>query len=139
MYRCIEPEVAGGLGKETLIDNSVHPPIVKMLHFEFEGWLEDDILETFPCYIVTESLKNKIEEEELTGITFDNLFVTKSLNFFELYPNKQLPRFYWAIINGVYAKHDFFLGTDNRLVISESAYKLFCGFNIHNAIVEELR
>lgn len=47
MFRYIEPEVAGGLGEETQMDSTVHPPLVKKLHLEFEGWLGDDILETF--------------------------------------------------------------------------------------------
>lgn len=49
----IEPEVAGSLGKEKKLDNSVFPPHIKKLHYEFDGRLGDDILESFPCYIVT--------------------------------------------------------------------------------------
>lgn len=47
MYKLIEPEVAGSLGKETELDSSVFPPHVKKLHYEFDGWLGDDILESF--------------------------------------------------------------------------------------------
>jgi hypothetical protein len=36
-YFYIQPEVAGGLGKNTVMDRSVHPPIVSRLHHEFKS------------------------------------------------------------------------------------------------------
>ena len=36
-YFYIQPEVAGGLGKNTVMDRSVHPPIVSRLHYEFRA------------------------------------------------------------------------------------------------------
>lgn len=136
MFRIIEPEVAGGMGSETQLDNTVHPPLVKRLHFEFEGWLGDDILETFPCFLVTESLKNKIQNENLTGIAFNTVLITKSSNFITMYPDKSLPKFYWAQIKGSFGKTDFFLGPDKRLVISEKSFLLLSQFQIKNALIE---
>ncbi len=78
MYKIIEPEVAGSLGEQAQIDNSFFPPLIKNLNYEFEGWLGDDILESFPCYIVTEQLRKGIESEGLTGINFDEVLVSKS-------------------------------------------------------------
>ena len=51
-YVYIEPEVAGGLGDHTVMDRSVHPPIVSKLHYQMEGWLGDALLESFPVFIV---------------------------------------------------------------------------------------
>lgn len=138
MFKTIEPEVAGGLGSETQLDNTVHPPLVRKLHFMFEGWLGDDILETYPCFLVTQALKSKIENELLTGITFDDVLVTKSQLFIEMYPDKILPKFYWAKISGTFGKSDFSLGVDHRLVISQKAYGVLCQFNIGNSLVEEI-
>ena len=65
-YYIIEPEVAGGLGLNSNIDRTTFPPIVEKLHFVFEGWLGDPILESFPCFIVTDRLARKMEEAGLT-------------------------------------------------------------------------
>lgn len=138
MYRLIEPEVAGGLGERTEIDNTFSPPIVKYLHYEFDGWMGNDILESFPCYIVTEQLKKGIESEELTGITFDIVLVSKSDTFLELYPNKELPNFFWAKISGEFSKDDFFITEKNVLAISEKAYSLLKNYNIDQADIEDL-
>jgi hypothetical protein len=36
-YFLIEPEVAGELGADTVMDSSVHPPRVSELHHELKG------------------------------------------------------------------------------------------------------
>ena len=138
MYRYIEPEVSGGLGQDTQLDSKVHPPIIEKLHFEFSGWLGDDIIESFPCFIVTERLRKRIEFEKLTGITFENVIISKSEVFLQIYPTIQLPNFYWAKIDGTFGKDDFIIGDDNRLVISERTFKILKLFKISNAIVEEI-
>ena len=38
-YYVLEPEVAGGLGENSIVDHSVVPFQVTRLHYEFEGWL----------------------------------------------------------------------------------------------------
>lgn len=137
-YSLIEPEVAGELGEKTEMDNSFFPPIIKSLHYEFEGWLGDDILESFPCYIVTEQLRNGIESEQLTGISFDNVLISKSETFLELYPNKDLPNFFWIKIHGESNKDDFFITEKNILAVSERAYLLLKKYNINQADIEDL-
>ncbi|WP_278352398.1 hypothetical protein [Chryseobacterium gleum] len=138
MYKLIEPEVAGALGEQTQMDNSFFPPLIKSLHYEFEGWLGNDILESFPFYIVTEKLREEIEFEKLTGIIFDQVLISKSETFLELYPNKKLPNFYWAKINGESNKDDFFITEKNGLAISERAYSILKNYNIDQADIEDL-
>ena len=139
MYRFIEPEVAGGLGKETVLNNNIHPPIVEKLNYEFSGWLGDDIIESFPCYIVSERLKNKIDLEKLRGVRFDNVLITKSQVFNQLYPNIELPKFYWAKINGKFGFDDFIIWDDYRMIISERAYRILKLFNVNQALFEDLK
>jgi hypothetical protein len=138
MYRIIEPEVGGRFGSGTKLDNNVHPPIVKELDYEFDGWLGDDLLESFPCFIMSERLRKEIEKLSLTGIKFQNLTISKSDTYKELYPSKELPIFYWAIIDGKIYLDDFIIGDDLRLVISEKAFELLKKFNIDNASLESI-
>ncbi|MGD1318740.1 hypothetical protein [Chryseobacterium sp. 2R14A] len=138
MYKIIEPEVVGSLGKETELDNSVFPSHVKKLHYEFDGWLGDDILEFFPFYIVTYSLREALENNKFTGITFQEITISKSETFLELYPDRELPEFYWLKISGEAFKDDFFITQENILAISEKAYFVLQKYNINNANIEDL-
>jgi hypothetical protein len=63
------------------MDRSVWPPAVKRLHFEFDGSLGDAILEIFPCFVVTEEVKESLLGMGATGAAFDDVEVTVSDQF----------------------------------------------------------
>ena len=80
-YYYLEPEVAGGFGPDTIMDHSVSPPRVKRLHYEFDGWSGDQLLESFPCFIVTERLVNEIKRLNASGARFGDAKITQSEEF----------------------------------------------------------
>jgi hypothetical protein len=137
MYYYVEPEVAGGFGEETVLDTTVHPPIVHSLQYVFDDWLGDQLLETFPCFIVTEAVADAIKEAGLSGCGFGLVDVKKSDVFEELNPGGVLPEFVWLKVCGVAGVSDFGLTEDHRLVISEVANKLLKSFGLENADFRE--
>ena len=138
MYFRVRPEVAGELGVTTVIDTTVHPPIISRLEHRFEGWLGDDLLTVFPVFIVTEKLRTDLEESPLTGFSFDDVTITKSELFEELYPERALPGFSWLKINGQMGIDDFAETRRGRLVVSERALDLLRQHHFQDAEVEEL-
>jgi hypothetical protein len=72
------------------MDVSTHPPIVKKLHYEFDGWLGDAILASFPIFIVTDGAMQALQSIGATGVTFDEVEVTTSNEFRDLYPDQSL-------------------------------------------------
>ncbi|MGA2404873.1 MAG: hypothetical protein ABSG91_24750 [Syntrophobacteraceae bacterium] len=134
-YYQLEPEVAGGFGEHTVIDRASGKMVVRKLHYEFDGWLGDELLESTPCFIVSERLARQIERAQLTGISFDDVEVTKSDQFEELYPNRQIPKFIWLKIQGEAGRDDFGIAPGLMLVISERALEVLKGLGISNALV----
>ncbi len=133
-YYLVEPEVAGGWGKNTVFTRIAgKPTVVHKLHYHFEGWLGDELLESTPCFIVTERLAKEIEQAKLTGITFGDVEITASEQFNELYPNRELPNFLWLKIDGVHHIHDFGMTSDLGLAVSETALQLLKKIGISNA------
>ena len=135
-YFYIEPEVAGGWGANTVVDTSCHPPHVSKLNYEFSGWIGDDLLESFPCYIVTERLQKDLIKTGLTGFFFDEVEISKSEEFMDVFGDKHLPNFAWLKIVGDAGKDDFGIADDYRLVISDAAYNLLRSHQLNNATVE---
>jgi hypothetical protein len=134
-YFCLEPEVAGGLGQNTVLDRSVHPPIVRKLHHHFDGWLGDALLESFPCFIATEAARLVIEAARLTGVRFERAEVTASEQFRELYPGRTLPPFAWLVVSGKAGREDFGLAEDARLVVSETALEALRKLGVDHAVI----
>lgn len=120
-YFFVEPEVAGGMGPHTVMDRSVHPPRVSHLHYEFEGWLGDEIVATFPCWIVTVSLAEKLRAAGLTGMSFDPVEISYSELFQERHPRREMPEFLRLLVTGVPMQDDFAVGEKARLMVSERA------------------
>ena len=138
-YYYIEPEVAGGWGKNTVFQRSPgSPTVVHKLHYEFNGWLGDELLESTPCFIVSQRMAHEIEEAELTGASFDEVEVTTSDQFRELYPDRKLPEFLWLKIVGKAGVDDFGISADGRLVVSEMALRMVQS-NCKNCDVSDYR
>jgi len=136
-YYYIEPEVSGELGDKAIIDTSQFPPLISKLHYQFEGWLGDELLELFPCFIVTKTLMEKLSLESLSGFQSRNVIVSKSEQFEELYPSKKLPHFFWLQVSGKAGNDDFGIAEDNRLVVSRLALDLLKKGQLNNADIEE--
>lgn len=136
IYYTLEPEVAGELGSETILDSTKHPPKVDSLHYEFFGWLGDEILEAYPCFIASERCRNELERASLSGIEWGPVKITKSLQFEELYPGRGLPSFFWMKVTGLAEKDDFGMNEDSILVISARALKVLRNVALNHADVE---
>lgn len=132
-YFVVEPEVAGGFGSNTELDHSSGRMEVKKLHYEFVGWLGDQLLESTPCYIATELLANEMVRERLTGFTLDDVEVSTSQEFADIYPNKRLPAFVWLKVGDRPGIDDFGVASGLRLVVSKRALALLQRFGISHA------
>lgn len=132
-YYSLDPEVAGGFGENTVMDDpTARPPIVRNFHFQFEGWLGDDLLETVACFIATKRLVEAIRALQPSGIGFDKVEITKSEQFEELYPDRELPDFVWLKITGKPGRDDFGLSEEHRLVVSERMLSAMKMLNLNN-------
>lgn len=135
-YFVVEPEVAGGWGDNTVFTLTPgQPVVVHKLHYQLDGWLGDELLESTPCFIVTERLAHEIERAGLTGVTFDEVEVTTSDEFKDLYPHLQLPKFVWLKVHGQPAKDDFGIAPGLLLAVSERALELLKRIGFSHASV----
>lgn len=118
-YYLLEPEVAGGFGpRSVFLDVKARPPRVSKFNYEFDVWPGDPLLEAVGCYVVTEPLEDKIAAMHPTGVSFATVEVSKSGEFEDRYPSRELPRFVWLQVTGKAGQDDFGLSR-TRLVVSE--------------------
>jgi len=135
-YYNVDPEVAGGWGANMdvtrLPDQSL---IVNKVHYQFDGWGGDALLESTPIFIGTRKLAEAITSAGLNGVEFDSAEISKSVIFNQLQPGVELPEFLWFKFYGMPGKDDF--GLKNlQLVVSKRALNLLQDQGIDNADVE---
>jgi len=135
-YYKIYPEGAGIFGANSIGNFQVHPPIIDYLHFEFETWLGDDILEKFPCYLVSEKLVALLKDSIFSGFEIVECEISFSEIFLEWHERIDLlPQFFWLKIHGT-PPDDFFLLDGKRLCISQKALEILQTCNLHYADIE---
>jgi hypothetical protein len=120
----LQPEVAGGISSRTKLDRSCHPPLVSHLHYRFDGWLGDELIEGFPVFLATVSLAESFARQSLTGFEVGEVDVEESEQFHDIYPGTRLPPFVWLKVTGRPGVDDFGLSARHRLVVSERALSL---------------
>ena len=133
----LRPEVAGGLGPGTQIENreqlerdEARYPQYRHLHYHIEGWLGDHLLTSVGCYIATEELVLAMQDLKLTGFSVGEVEVSTSPNFDLGHPALVLPRFVRLLVHGTvelgndkttyssWSGHDLCLGHRAELVLS---------------------
>ena len=135
-YYTLRPEVAGGLGDGTVMDTTVHPPIVERLHYEFEDWLGDDLVESFPCFLVSEPLALRLAAEDLGAFQLKDVAVTMTPEAEELLADTAFPDFRWLDVSGTAGRDDVATDLTGLLVVSDQALAVLQEFNISNCGVE---
>lgn len=135
-YFVLEPEVAGSLGENTVLDRTAHPPRVTKLHYVFDGWLGDPLLESFPAFIVTSDLKARLQEAGLKGAEFESVEISRSEEFMDRHPGRALPEFERLLPTGQAGRDDIGAASDGRLVVSERALGVLRSSEVENALVE---
>jgi len=137
-FYALEPEVAGGWGPNTdFIREPSKPVIVRNLHYQFDGWLGDELLASSPSFIVTERLADKLQSHHLSGYEIKAVEISTSQQFRELYPRRDLPAFKWLYITGRAGTDDFGIADDGRLVVSDKAIAVLRTSQIDHCDVAE--
>lgn len=150
----LEPEVAGGLGPNTIITNwkelksgeqQIHK--IEYLEYVFDDWLGDDLLTSFPAFIVTQELATDMSERQLTGIELGEVQITKSKLFEDIHPNFMLPSFARLQPTGIvvlsedrkvkkWSKHDVCLSQYGDLIVTENCMAILKKYRLEHCDIE---
>lgn len=134
----LDPEVAGGFGHHTEFeDRTARPPKIRSLHYEFQGWLGDSLLETVGCFIATDDLCKALDAASLTGFVPADVRVSTTAQFRGLI-DQPLPRFRWLKVSGTPVVDDFGIRAA-RLIVSEKALAVLRSFMLQHCDIAEVK
>ncbi len=68
-FYVIEPEVAGGWGDSIVVYRSVDPVSVERIHYQFEGWLGDELLTTSSCLHLHRAGRSRLGGRRILGFS----------------------------------------------------------------------
>jgi hypothetical protein len=123
-YYVVSPEVPGQLGERTVLDRSGERLRVTHLEYAFDGWLGDELITSHPAFAATRSLAGKFAEAGLSGLLLRAMEVSRSEQFDELHPDRELPEFVELVVTGEAGVDDFGINEENDLVLSRTALEI---------------
>lgn len=136
-YILLKPEVPGGWGGGIVANTSTHPPRVSHLQIQFDGWLGDDLLTSFPSFFVTAGLAAALRESSFSGFTLAPMDVVASDLYDQLHPNQPLPACHWLQISGAAGVDDFGVTAQADLVVSQHVLEFLRRFQLRNCEVQD--
>jgi hypothetical protein len=135
MFYLLHPEVCGGIGPHTIMDRSTHPPVAHHLHYVFDAYDGEHLVEGFPCYIVSPSLARALEGSHLSGFALGDVEVSKSPDLEAAMP-QLLPAFRRLLVSGIPKADDFGITDRLELMVSQTALDVLLQGFLHNCPVE---
>lgn len=136
-YYTLEPDVPGSVADpRSIIQNY---DTIQSIHYIFDCWPEDDILTSYPVYIVRKNLAKEFGNSNLTGFSIKACEVSKGKQFAIASPGcGKLPLYEWLHVSGRAGIDDFGITQNLRLAISESVVDTLIEFRVSNSKITEL-
>ncbi|MFC7344517.1 hypothetical protein [Saccharopolyspora griseoalba] len=129
MFYWLQPDVPGFLGDRTVLDTTVRPPRVQgVLHFQIDNWFGDDLITSYPCYLVTTTMAAALERSGLGRFEIRGVDVTYGDGAHERLIRHgvgSFAEFRWLDIGGAAGHDDLGLTPRGRLVVSDAALAVF--------------
>jgi hypothetical protein len=133
----LEPLIAGELGERTELDPGTHPPLVTAVEYVLDAPVPDDLIESFPVFLVAEDLAYRLKAAGLDGFTVAAALVTPSPEYVELHPGAPTRAYRWLQVSGGPAA-DCWLASDHRLCVSDRMMLVLETADLTNCGVERL-
>jgi hypothetical protein len=125
----LEPLVAGELGDATILDTSTHPPIPIRVQYVLDEPSDEDIIESFPVYLVSNALGAALEAAELSGFRLADAETLPSDNYKDLWPDVPHKAYRWLQVLGP-PTADCWIGDDLMLVVSDRMYAVIAEHDV---------
>lgn len=135
----LDPLVAGELGEGTELDTSMHPPNVQRLEYVIDEPYEDDLIQSFPVYLVSERLARRLIDEALNGFVIDDATVLRSDAYGERFGGEDgSPKDYKWLRLVPHDAPDCQLNSELMLLVSDRMMAILREGSLRDCIVEEV-
>lgn len=139
-YHALQSDVPDENGEHMQLDTSVHPPRIIHLHLTLDNWDGDEIIESFPVYVVTDRLGKALSNAGLSSFTLRNAEITlapEEQAVLDRHGISELPNFQWLDVTGTAGRDALGITDRVQLVVSDSALAVLQQFRMEHCLVEE--
>lgn len=129
----VDPQVAGQLGEGTEMDTSAHPPVVHRVEYVLDHPGTDDLIQSFPVFLASDSLREDLAAAHVRGITWREAVVSRG-DFYGDYPVADPIPYSWLVPG---QRGDDCWVEGGSLVVSDRMMEVLRGARLSDCIVDE--
>ena len=133
----LEPMVAGELGGATEMDTSTHPPVVSRVQYVLDRPDPDDLIESFPVFLVADAVAAGLRDLALTGFELAEAEITTSAEYQAAFGGADHPNYQWLRVESD-AANDCWLHDDLRLCVSDAMMLALRRHKLSDCLIEPL-
>ena len=134
----MEPHVAGELGEATELDPSAHPPIVTAVEYVLDAPGSDDLIESFPVFLVSATLAERLDTAGLGGFVLEDASVRPSAEYLAIHGDVPHGEYRWLRLQDRGSTADAWLDDGQRLCVSDRTMDVLRPYRLARCSVEPL-
>ena len=134
----LQPLVGGELGQDVEFDNSTHPPGIDRVQYVLDYPTSEDLMESFPAYIVSEALAERLVAAGLRGFTLAEAEVLPGENYLALYGDVPHKTYRWLQVAPRTPDADVWLDDAPQLCVSDRMMAVLEGADLAGAEIEPI-
>jgi hypothetical protein len=133
----LDPQIAGELGGRTVLDSTTHPPVVRELEYVLDQPEADDLIQSFPVFLVGVDLARRLQEAGLSGVGLAEAVVRPSAEYTAAY-GRAPHRSYRRLQPGNVGE-DCWVDDSGRLCVSDRMMRILDDAELSDCLVSEIR
>ena len=134
----LEPLVGGELGPDTALDRATHPPGVDRVQYVLDTPTTADLIESFPVYLVSEELADRLTSADVTGFRLEDAEVIPSVEYTEAFGDAPHKAYRWLRPDPDATDPDVWISEDLRLAVSDRMWDVLQQADLRGCDVEPL-
>lgn len=96
----LDPQVAGELGEGSVLDTTVHPPVVTKVDYLLDQPETDDLIQAFPVYLVSSELADRFQAAAMSGFALAEATVRPSPDCLAVFGDAPPREYRWLQVHG---------------------------------------
>lgn len=134
----LDPQVAGELGEGTELDGRTHPPVVSAVEYVLDQPENDDLIQSFPVYLISVDMEQLLIHHGFTGFTLDDAAITAGDVYLEVHGPVPTPHYRWLRIAGRESDSDCWIDESLQICVSNRMMAAMRALRLDECDVEEI-
>lgn len=133
----LDPQVAGELGEGSVLDATVHPPAVAKVDYVLDRPDADELIQSFPVYLVSSGLADRLQSSGLTGFALAEVVTRPSVEYSSAFGDAPHRHYRWLQVLGT-EEDDCWIDASLMLCISDRMMEILSEATLSDCVITKI-